>query len=316
MPPESRRRVNIVQWLQRWGKNPDAIQWRFLHVTGRTKAGVDLRLSVRVRGLSLNDSDGFALTVRDVGANVTAANELKHQHLITTRVLALSEDAVVLLDGPKRITYCNPSVTRLFGYRHDQLVGQLVDILLPQRFREVHRIHLSAFECGESPSRMMGERGEIIGLHADGSEIPMEASITKVRVGDTQVFAAHLRDIRARKHAQAAIEASENRFRHLFEHVLEAMAMLSMDGTVKSLNASARDLLGEEVLAGSTFWDLNWWPQLSEAALEVSRARLNKLVTHAAEGKVVREQVDLRDALRRLQMIYLASGWRNPSTSN
>lgn len=301
VPPEERRRVNVVAWLSRWGEQPEPLQWRFLHLTGRTRAGHDLRLAVRVAKLVDDGVVHYAITLRDVGEELRHLAELRHQYLVTSRLLALSEDGVLMLNAELEITYANPAMEKLFGYPSRELLGKRLAELLPLRYRAEHDLHVRRFESGPAPSRMMGERGEIIGLHRDGLEIPLEASITKASIEGERVFAAHLRDIRARKAAEVSLLASERRFRAIFEHAMEAMVLLTLSGEVLEINGAAAALLGRHGGAASgAFWDLPWWPQLAEqgqdsAVLVAARERLREAVARASAGDTVRANVQLTD---------------------
>ena len=310
VPPEERRRVNVVAWLARWGEQPEPLQWRYLHLTGRTRAGHDLRLAVRVAKLLDDGVVHYAITLRDVGEELRNLADLRHQYLVTSRLLALSEDGVLMLNAQLEITYANPAMERLFGYPERALLGKRLSELLPLRYRDGHDAHVQRFEAGTAPSRLMGERGEVVGLHRDGLEIPLEASITKLSIPGAsiegeRVFAAQLRDIRARKAAEASLLASERRFRAIFEHAMEAMVLLQLDGEVLEINAAAATLLGRERgEATGAFWDLPWWPQLQAsgqdpAALEEARQRLRDAVARAGAGETVRANVQLTDVLGR-----------------
>lgn len=193
LPADDRRRVDVVEWLARWGEQPAPLQWRYLHLTGRTSRGDPLRLAVRV-GKHIDDGVvHYAITVRDVGEELREAALARHRHLVTTRLLALSEDGVVVADQRGMITYANPALTRLFGYRADELLGKPLDELLPPRARDAHRRHLAQFDRERSPSRLMGQRGVVLGLHRDGHVMQLVASITKASIEGERVYAAHVR---------------------------------------------------------------------------------------------------------------------------
>ena len=158
VPPEERRRVNVVVWLARWGEQPEPLQWRYLHLTGRTRDHRDLRLAVRVARLPVAGAVNYVITMRDVGEELRNIADLRHQHLVTSRVLALSQDGVVILDQALTITYANPAMAGLFGYPVIELVGKPLTNLLPPRFRARYAAHVRAFESGAAPSRMRVRR--------------------------------------------------------------------------------------------------------------------------------------------------------------
>lgn len=290
--PQPGQRVDVVTWLQRWAADRDSPQMRFLTLTGRTRAGALLRLSVRVARLL--DPRCYVVTLRDVTVENREHLDIKHAYLMVSRILAISDDAIVNLDAAQHVLFFNRKAEDLFGYRADEVLGKSVDMLLPARFRAGHARHVAAFAEGPAPSRLMGERGEIVGLTKAGVEIPLEASITKVFIEGAPTFSAHLRDIRARKAAQRALIESEQRFRTIFEHALEAMVLLEPDGTVIALNAATQRLLGDQ--SGSPrekFWELQWWPSDQS---DQARENLRSTVARCAAGEEIRLRVELGSA--------------------
>jgi PAS domain-containing protein len=96
-------------------------------------------------------------------------------------------------------------------------------------------------------ARLMAERSEVLGLSASAEEIPLEASITKVTQDRSIIFSAHLRDLRPRKAAAAALAHSEAGLRTVFEHAQQAMAIIQPDGRVQAMNRAGRALLPADV---------------------------------------------------------------------
>lgn len=291
---QSGQRIDPVAWLARWAEEPASPQLRYLTLTGRTRAGALLRLSVRVAKLTA-PSLCYLVTLRDVTAEQREHLDVKHAYLVVSRILAIADDAIVNLDAEQRVKFFNRSAERLFGHRADEVLGKPIDMLLPARFRGSHGEHVRNFQQGPAPSRLMGERGEIVGLTKGGEEIPLEASITKVFIDGVPTFSAHLRDIRARKSAEQALKESEQRFRTIFEHALEAIALLEPSGKVLAINQAAQRMLGEDVRAiGVNFWELPWWgSQQSGEARREAQARLEETVSRCAAGEEIRLRTEL-----------------------
>ena len=122
------------------------------------------------------------------------------------RALAESaNDAIVTIDEWGRIVYCNESLDRIFGYSCGEMVGKDASLLLPERFRDSYRAGLARIlETGE-PS--MTERTvEMTGLRPDGSEFPVELSLSKWQTDQGSFVTAILRDITARKWVEKTLE--------------------------------------------------------------------------------------------------------------
>jgi PAS domain S-box-containing protein len=113
-------------------------------------------------------------------------------------IFSASPDAVIVIDASHRIVLTSPAVTTLFGYLPSELVGELIDRLIPDSRRDRHGEHLRKFF--ESPhARQMGAGLDLVGLRRDGEEFPIDVSLTPVSVRDTQYVAAFVRDARERR---------------------------------------------------------------------------------------------------------------------
>ncbi|MDP6707484.1 MAG: PAS domain S-box protein [Alphaproteobacteria bacterium] len=128
-----------------------------------------------------------------------------------TGMLSVAPDAIVAMGEDSRIRVFNPGAEKLFGYAADEVLGQSLALLMPDRFRALHGAHVRQFlESGEQ-SRLMTERSEIIGLRADGSEFPAEASVSKMEMGEETVLTVMLHDVTERKRAEAELIAAKER---------------------------------------------------------------------------------------------------------
>ncbi len=296
IPPQPGQRVDAIKWLARWADEPHSPQLRFLHLTGQTKAGSVLRLGVRV-AKQLEPELLYIVTLRDVSDEQQHQADIKHAYLLTSRILAISEDAILNIDQEQRVSFFNRKAEALFGYHADEVLGQKLDMLLPERFRSDHHAQIEEFARSKAPSRMMGERGEIYGLNKSGEEFPVEVSITKVFIEGVPTFSAHLRDIRERKKAERALKESEQRLRAIFDYAVEAVALLSPTGEVIEFNSAAKELIGiEQTPNGVAFWALPWWPSLSEKERKQEQEDMENSVLACAAGEEVRSRVEFIDA--------------------
>jgi two-component system, sensor histidine kinase PdtaS len=124
------------------------------------------------------------------------------------RILDLADDAIITTDGNQRILFFNAGAEQTFGYAREEVIGHSVDILIPEGFRHMHSKHVKDFASQTQPSRRMGERREIFGLHKSGRQFPAEASISKAEMEGSVLFMVILRDVTARREAEARIEQS------------------------------------------------------------------------------------------------------------
>ncbi len=127
-------------------------------------------------------------------------------------LLEAAPDAMVIVDAQGCIVFVNGQTEALFGYARDEIRGQPVEVLLPERFRMHHRSHRLEY-FGAPRMRRMGEGLELFALRRDGTEFPAEVSLSPVETVDGLLVMSAIRDISARKAIErelvAAREAAE-----------------------------------------------------------------------------------------------------------
>lgn len=112
-------------------------------------------------------------------------------------------DAIVLVDSNGRMGLANAQAEHLFGYRRDELLGQPVEVLLPERFREAHQRHRADFAANPRP-RLMGQGLELLGRRKDGREFAVEISLSPLQANGELLVSAVIRDVTERRQAEAA----------------------------------------------------------------------------------------------------------------
>jgi two-component system, sensor histidine kinase len=121
--------------------------------------------------------------------------------------LDAAPDAMLIIDGSGVIRFVNRQVSALFGYAHDELIGERVEVLLPERFRGRH-IALRNDYMGNARVRPMGPGLALFGRRGDGSEFPVEISLSPIADGDRTLVAAAIRDVSDRKRIEAELVAA------------------------------------------------------------------------------------------------------------
>ncbi|MBI3093724.1 MAG: PAS domain S-box protein [Rhodocyclales bacterium] len=125
-------------------------------------------------------------------------------------ILEIADDAIITVNAAQSITLFNRGAERIFGYKVEEALGRPLETLLPDRFRNHHRGLIQGFAVAPDAARVMAERREIYGRRKDGSEFPAEASIAKLILDTGLVFTVILRDVTARKAAEAALQRAHD----------------------------------------------------------------------------------------------------------
>jgi PAS domain S-box-containing protein len=120
-------------------------------------------------------------------------------------VLDSAPDAMIIIDSSGLILFANKQVEALFGYRREDLLGEAIETLLPERFRARHVGHRDSF-VSRPRVRPMGAGLELFGRRADGSEFPVEISLSPITLEGDTVVAAAIRDATERKIAERALQ--------------------------------------------------------------------------------------------------------------
>ncbi|MDO8390828.1 MAG: EAL domain-containing protein [Actinomycetota bacterium] len=155
-------------------------------------------------------------------------------------VLDHLHDTVVIVNAQQRIIHANASVERVFGYQPSELVGVEVATLVPERYREHHRQLADTFADDGSASRLMQGALRVAGSHKDGSDIPLQISLSSLEGEPGDLVVAVIRDLSEVHHAEQARAMSEQRYQLLFEQALEGILETDQNFLVTEANPSLR----------------------------------------------------------------------------
>lgn len=160
-------------------------------------------------------------------------------------LLESTPDGMVIVNRRGEITLVNARTERLFGYPRQDLIGQKIELLIPAWFREQHPADRDHF-FRDSRVRPVDVSLELIGIHRDGSEFPVEVGLSSMQGASESLVCAAVRDITDRKQTQAALAAAEERGRLLLESVGEGILGMDVEDRITFLNPVAAKLLGYE----------------------------------------------------------------------
>jgi PAS domain S-box-containing protein len=158
-------------------------------------------------------------------------------------MISIAGDAIISIHHTRRITLFNWGAERIFGYTADEVLGQPIDILLPEELRSRHAAHIVNFGRSPVTTKRMGERSRIAGLRKNGEIFPAEASISRFATAGEWTFTVILRDVSERVQTEETLRHLANQMRDAVAARDQIMAVVSHDLS-NPLNAVAMCLSG------------------------------------------------------------------------
>ncbi len=163
---------------------------------------------VDVTGKAVRDAQGICEFILFCKKDITLLKVRRDAKLLTARfgnLLESTPDGIVLVNAIGRIVLANSEAERLFGYAARELCGELIECLLPPRYRGAHTGHRSHYQRLPR-SREMGAERELFGLRKDGTEFPVEISLSPLETGEGSMVMSAIRDVSARKRIELALQ--------------------------------------------------------------------------------------------------------------
>lgn len=135
---------------------------------------------------------------------------LRENQQMLAGILEYADEAIISIDEQYKILLFNQGAEKIFGYQAQEIMGQSLDILLPQEFRHIHRQHIDQFSNSMEQARSMAMRSsKVYGLRQDGNKFPAEASISKLHTHEGLIFTVMLQDITERQRTAEKLQASQ-----------------------------------------------------------------------------------------------------------
>jgi diguanylate cyclase (GGDEF)-like protein/PAS domain S-box-containing protein len=163
--------------------------------------------------------------------------------------LESAPDAMVVVDERGKVVLANGLAQRMFGYSSEELIGQRVELLVPERLHARHADHRDRY-AADPHARPMGAGLDLHGRRKDGAEFPVEISLSPLETGNGTLVLSAIRDVTERKRA----EEDASHFRAVVESSHDAIIGKDLDGMITSWNSGAQRLYGytEEEIRGKS----------------------------------------------------------------
>ncbi|MBI5039898.1 MAG: PAS domain S-box protein [Gammaproteobacteria bacterium] len=180
------------------------------------------------------------LANEELRAEITEREYVEHRF---RELLESAPDAIVIVDHEGRIVLVNSQTEQRFGYLRSELNDQPVEILVPARFRQHHAGHRTGYLSAPS-ARPMGSGLDLFGRRKDGSEFPIEISLSPLETADGLWVTSIIRDITERKHAEQARIELQARFQAVAETANDAVVSADSHGDIIYFNPAAEHIFG------------------------------------------------------------------------
>ncbi|MCH7859584.1 MAG: PAS domain S-box protein, partial [Candidatus Marinimicrobia bacterium] len=183
---------------------------------------------------------------------------LEHQENLFSSIIETTPDAVISIDERGRILFWNRAAERMFGYSAKDMIQKDLKQLMPKRYWGSHNEAIRNLS-GNGQSRQLGNTRELVGLRRDGSEFPLELSLSSWTGEGKVQYTGIIRDITERKRAERALKLSESRAIALLEAIPDMMFRVNSQGVFLDYQADKSELYAklEETIIGKNNRDIS-----------------------------------------------------------
>src|SRR5512142_1235646 len=186
----------------------------------------------------------FYLVYRQLAERKLAQAALRNAQARVGGIVEAAMDAIISVDEQQRIVLFNRAAERVFRWPRAAVLGQRLDMLIPERLRAGHRAYIERFGRTATTSRGMGSQTVLHGLRADGEEFPIEASISQHDEGGHKLYTVILRDVTERMRGEQLLARSEARLRGILDSAMDAIITVDSRQHVVLFNKAAEDVFG------------------------------------------------------------------------
>jgi PAS domain S-box-containing protein len=193
-----------------------------VEIAGVRKDGTEFPIELSLSTWTRGDDRFFSGIIRDITERVEMARQLEYSQHRLEAILRSANDAIVSIDHEGKVVLWNSHAQVLFGYTEEEMLGEPLTAIIPERFRDGHHEGIDRVTHG-GERHVIGQTAELAGLHRDGREFPLELSLATWTTDGEQLFVGIIRDITDRKQAEEALHLANKSLNQKNEQ-LEALS--------------------------------------------------------------------------------------------
>ncbi len=194
IPEELRADEDYIVGQLKKGESVDHFETTRIHKDGH-------RVAVSLTVSPICDAEGRVIGASKIARDITERRMAEERFRL---VVESAPNSIIVADREGRIVLVNRKTEEMFGYPREELAGQTIDLLIPERFRAAHPGFIAAF-FRNPQNRAMGADRELFGMRKDGSEVPLEIGLSPVETMEGTLTLASIVDISLRKQSEDAL---------------------------------------------------------------------------------------------------------------
>lgn len=225
---------------------------RGIELFGLRKDGTEFPVEISLSPIETEAGTLVMSAIRDIGDRKKAEQKFRG-------LLESAPDAIIIVDQAGEVVIANSQAESVFGYTRSQMIGSKIEMLMPERFRQMHPHRRDGF-FADPRVRPMGVGLELYGLRQDGSEFPIEISLSPLETEDGTLVSSAIRDITERKRIEHRLHQAsrmKSEFLANMSHELRTplngiigFSELLFDGKVGPVNEKQKEYLGDILSSG------------------------------------------------------------------
>jgi len=299
----------------RWRLHPDDLAMATAAIEAHLKQGepynVQYRLRTRSgeyrwfqsRARSLRGADGIAYRTSGSLTDITETKQRQQQLDARERqfraLIESAPDGMVITNTEGRIVIVNRRAVALLGYQRQELLGQPVEMLIPEALRDRHVQHRDGY-VGHPTARAMGYNLELVARHRSGQDVPVEVSLSPIETDEGLLIATSLRDITERQASQKALTESRSLLQSVLNHSPAVIYLKDPQGRYLLVNQVWSTLIGRDADATVGLRDRDVMPP----GYAETNTALDRQVMTSGKGTAVEQRLQLADGIEQVFMSY------------